>query len=838
MTYSRLSCLALGLLVLPRLPIAAEREPLQVDEKAEILTAITHHIGNNDKPEWKDFTTVKAEHPSFLKLKFDVTKPIDKLTLEVRSGGVGDAWKVILNHKELGELKKGEAAQAQYFKLPADLVKKAGNSLSIECANVEDDIFVGPIVLHHRPYSEVLRLAKVTVRVRDVDGQGLPCRITVTRLREPKKKDEKEEELVELLAEETNTTALRRGLFYTLDGRAEFNVPAGKYRIYATRGFEYGVASSTIELAPAARERVELTVEHEVDTTGYLAADTHIHTKTYSKHGDASVEERLVTIAGEGVEVAIATDHNHHTDYRPVARKLGARNEFFSVIGNEFTTMLGHFNAFPIEKDAKPAPWTSRSWTKLIQALRATPGVRVIICNHPRRPKSDEEAFNNIDLNPLSGESEKPYGPETLGIDAVEVLNGKGLHEDWGLTFQDWFGLLNRGYRLAAVAGSDSHTVEGIVGQTRTYVRSTVEDVKRLDPQEIADSFLRGRLLLSLGLLADVKVDGRFLVGDLATGLKESMEVEIKVSGPRWSRADSVTLFLNGTPVRKEALPPTSEVVKYQATWRIYTPPHDAHLVVIASGPPITAPYWALAQEKRYSLGATNPIWIDADGDGRFESARDYAARLVREHGRDLSQLQAGLAGYDEAVAFQVASILRHQVQAELQISYERLMDDASRKLDDLLVSPNGVLSERFQKYLKQTPPLEVITRAETKKVELQEKKEREEEEKKRKEEEKKKADEKKKAEDKKKADEKKTAEEKKVAEDKKAAKKDPAPGEKAPEGGKDDAAKADSGKSDAQKNDTVKKDAAKNDADKKDAVKNDTTKFDTAKEEAPKDEP
>ncbi len=38
------------------------------------------------------------------------------------------------------------------------------------------------------------------------------------------------------------------------------------------------------------------------DTSGFIAADTHLHTLTFSGHDNAMVEDRLLTSASEGVE--------------------------------------------------------------------------------------------------------------------------------------------------------------------------------------------------------------------------------------------------------------------------------------------------------------------------------------------------------------------------------------------------------------------------------------------------------------------------------------------------------------------------------------------------------
>ena len=94
---------------------------------------------------------------------------------------------------------------------------------------------------------------------------------------------------------------------------------------------------------------------------------------------------------------------------------------------------------------------------------------------------------------------------------------------------------------------------------------------------------------------------------------------------------------------------------------------HDVHLVAIASGPGVTAPFWETPRPYQPSskvftprvLGATNPVWLDADGDGKFTPARAYAEQLVKRHGTAAAKLFPALADYDEAVAAQAAIALK-----------------------------------------------------------------------------------------------------------------------------------------------------------------------------------
>ncbi len=138
------------------------------------------------------------------------------------------------------------------------------------------------------------------------------------------------------------------------------------------------------------------------------------------------------------------------------------------------------------------------------------------------------------------------------------------------------------------------------------------------------------------------------------------------VLGPSWSRADRVELYANGVKIRDQQIEaPAGPVEKARITWTIPRPAYDAHLVAIASGPPVTAPFWTIPKPYQPTsrvweprvMGATNPIWIDGDADGKFTAPRTYAKAVVEKAGTEAANLIAELVKYDEAVAAQAASV-------------------------------------------------------------------------------------------------------------------------------------------------------------------------------------
>lgn len=502
----------------------------------------------------------------------------------------------------------------------------------------------------------------VRISVRDTSGAPLPARLTVL---------DAQGGMAKIEADPAKWLAVRPGVVYTGTGEAAFRLPHGRFTLHVNRGPEYGLVTRPLTVGEKPQS-LTVRLPREVDTRGYISADTHIHTRTFSGHGDATIEERMATIAGEGIELAVATDHNHHTDYAPAARETGTAPFFTSVIGNEVTTKTGHFNAFPVRPGSRPPDFNTADWAKLQADMRALPGVRVVILNHPADNHSGFIPTDPKRFHPASGESRdgRPWN-----IDGIEVVTSAALQSDWMRPYRDWFALLNRGRTTVGIGASDTHDVSRfILGQARTYVASRASRPDQIDVQEACDSILAGRVLVSMGLLTEMWVDDRFGVGDLSTGRSTSMKVRIRVQGPRWIEADRVDLYLNGQKiVSRPVASKGQQVVKSDLMLTLPRPKHDAWLVAIASGPGADDPYWPAGRPYQPDradwdpkvLGSTSPIRIDGNGDGVYTSPLEQARRALAAarlgdapSAADLTRLAGLLERSDSAVAVQATSLL------------------------------------------------------------------------------------------------------------------------------------------------------------------------------------
>jgi len=581
-----------------------------------VVDAALHHLGNDRTPDWTD-APVEPEG-SQLALRFAGRDTGREQVLRLRHAHVDERWTVLVNGTPVGDLPRGEASKETLLPVAAGLIKDGENELLLVPERVGDDIAAGDVRLHEVPLRELLHLLPVRVTVSDEDGRPLPARVTLTGpagARAP----------VYLAARDLS--AVRDGLLYTADGVAACELPPGRWQVHATRGPEWSLAEASLDLRGEAPAELALTLRREVDTTGWIAADTHVHTLTFSGHGDASVDERLVTLAGEGVELAVATDHNHNTDYRPGQARLKLSGWYTPVTGNEVTTEQGHFNAFPLDPAGPLPDHTLSNWVALVDGMRAA-GARVVILNHPRWPARDTGPFGVFGLDAFTGARR---GDVPFHFDAMELVNATNDREDPELLLTDWFALLNRGEHVVAAGSSDSHTVGDPVGQGRTYVASASDDPAHLDVPALCDALAAGRSTVSLGLFAQVAVAGRFGPGDVAPWTGNEVRLTLRVAAPAWIRAREARVILDGVVVARAGLPdPEGQPLDVRLPLSVpLAARHDAWLVCVVVGDGIEGAWWPTLNP--FTIAVTNPVWLDVDDDGRWESPRDVARRWLAE---------------------------------------------------------------------------------------------------------------------------------------------------------------------------------------------------------------
>ncbi|MCA9082225.1 MAG: PHP domain-containing protein, partial [Planctomycetaceae bacterium] len=384
-------------------------EPIVI-QSGERLVHLRSGGGPDAAPEWTEF----AESTPIEKLDLTFQSSfIDADLLEIHQQDVKQAWKVRLNDTPLEPLPRDENDLVISLPVPEGALREGENRLTIEGpADAVDDIRLGQIRLHPRAEKPWLQQCQLTVHVTDKSTrEATPCRLTILNSHGA---------LQTVHVPLRPLLAVRPGVIYAGDGDATFSLPAGEYTIFAGRGFEYSLAQQSVQLTAGDSRSLDLSIEREVSTTGYVACDTHVHTLTHSGHGDCSIEERMVTLAGEGIELAIATDHNKQIDYRPAAQELGLLRHFTPVIGNEVTTKTGHFNMFPLPPIEPRPDHTFTDWGELGAEFDRHSEAQVIILNHARDLHSGVRPFGPLLFNAVIGTR---FDGQPIPANAMEVIN-------------------------------------------------------------------------------------------------------------------------------------------------------------------------------------------------------------------------------------------------------------------------------------------------------------------------------------------------------------------------------------------------------------------------------
>jgi len=148
----------------------------------------------------------------------------------------------------------------------------------------------------------------------------------------------------------------RSRLEFPTDGAVDLALPPGDYRVDVSRGPEYERFEATVTVAEGADVPVHVELERVVPTPGVLCADYHIHSHR-SIDSDDPGSAKVRSLAADGLEIAVRSEHEWVSDYQPVVDSLGLSDFVRGFAGLELTTFTyGHFGVFPLQVDrARPS---------------------------------------------------------------------------------------------------------------------------------------------------------------------------------------------------------------------------------------------------------------------------------------------------------------------------------------------------------------------------------------------------------------------------------------------------------------------------------------------------
>jgi hypothetical protein len=426
-------------------------------------------------------------------------------------------------------------------------------------------------------------------------------------------------------------------------GEVVVPVPTGRYRVIVTHGPEWSLHEESVEVSETFRPDVQAALRHAVDPGEWVPCELHLHASP-SPDSEVPLDDRVASLVAEGIRFAVPTDHNIVTSYAPsIARLALAPGTLDTVSGLEATTELpvfGHFNAFPVPLvEGAPGngavPFEGTTPGALFASLRALGPDVLVQVNHPRL----EGGIGYFAQMGYAGTTGAAAGPYSDDFDLLEVWNGYDLaRPDTMLAvFTEWLAMLGRGRRVTATGNSDSHKIRYVwAGYPRTYVRTPGGTS---EPTAVLAALREGHAFVTSGPFLEASVDDSG-PGQVAIVRDGIARVRVVVRAPSWMALTRIEVWHEGAIVRSDAIPspepasagprdapggaqrgvravespaPGASDLRVETTLE-FPVARDGYVVVLVRGERTMDV--AFGRAGIPPLAFTNPIWLDADGDG------------------------------------------------------------------------------------------------------------------------------------------------------------------------------------------------------------------------------
>ena len=466
----------------------------------------------------------------------------------------------------------------------------------------------------------------VLVEVRDDAGAPVPARLTFRPVGDTPKPLFT---TTDIGREEAGGVAAYDRVF-VLRGDCELRIASGTYDVWVSHGPEWDTTRERITVHAGADVEMHATIRHVIDTPGWISGDFHVHAAP-SLDSRVPMRDRVHQFVADGVDLIVSTDHNVVSDYKPIITELGVGDLLASATGDEITTKSwGHFGAFPLAVDEGELghgaiPTGKHSPAEIFADTRKAAPRALIDIHHPRLEHGKIGYFHLSEFDETTGKAKR--AGFSFDFDAIEVLNGyqDADRKTLGRVLGDWISFLDSGKHVAATGNSDTHHLTfNLGGYPRNYIALPDVALAKLDPVAVAAAVKAGHSYLTTGPIVDATIDGVGL-GGIVKAHNGKVQLKLVVRAASWvSTAEITVIGPGGVVLAQRSSPTTTNVIRFDGTIELAMP-HDGYAIVRVDGDHPMAPNVGdINSWQVFPLAITNPIWIDADGDGAITPSAPY----------------------------------------------------------------------------------------------------------------------------------------------------------------------------------------------------------------------
>lgn len=312
---------------------------------------------------------------------------------------------------------------------------------------------------------------------------------------------------------------------------------------------------------------------------GWYRGDLHMHTA----HSDGSCLSRkqqrvpcplyftVNTASERGLDFIAITDHNTTSQANAIRELQPYFDDLLLIPGREITTFHGHANLFGTfaALDFREGSGDVPDWNALLRNVQQTGGT--ISINHPVRPSGEQ----------CMGCGWSAQGDfEYAGIQAVEAVNGLDADTPFsGIPF--WERLLDRGYHLTGIGGSDNHDAfSGAIGTPTTVIYADA-----LSQAGIVAGIRRGRAFIDVAGSRDRTLDMTATVGTQTAHMGDTLaaprDARVRFEGTvNGVGGGEVQVILDGQRVPLLSDSRVGSAKSFGFSWRADGKPHWVRLDV------------------------------------------------------------------------------------------------------------------------------------------------------------------------------------------------------------------------------------------------------------------
>lgn len=442
--------------------------------------------------------------------------------------------------------------------------------------------------------------------------------------------------------------------YFHAAGAVEVEVPAGRTRVEALKGYEFRPQRLAVDVPAGGVRSVELRLARLADlpARGWWSGDTHVHDLHQGQQG-LTHAEFFDQLRAEDLHVTHALVHMDGTrlmgrwaDLTGAPHPLSTARHILQY-GEEYRGSLGHVSllgvgryVLPFTGGVRGTPYAQPELdARYVDSARAQGGIAGF--GHPYLSRATTPAAAASTLIPVD-----------VALGRGDFYDVAALYSDEIASAEVYYRLLNCGFRLAATGGTDNFSDVGRdppPGADRTYVRVR-------GPLSVASwlaGVRAGRTFASTGPLLFLDVAGREPGDELALGAGAPATVAVRAEAVSIAPMASLEIVVNGRVAHAVAATDSlrvafaGEVALPQGGWvaaRVRGPAsryvgdsyafaHTSPVHVVRGGRPFTS-----ADDARFFVGTIDALrarvargpWRTPAEEARFVAALD-SARTVYE---------------------------------------------------------------------------------------------------------------------------------------------------------------------------------------------------------------